>query len=57
LIKQIVKTITTFFAALGILLMITGPGFNFIPENPAILAGIVCFIISGVIKGIFWKIK
>jgi len=27
------------------------------PENPAILAGIVCFIISAVIKGIFWKIK
>jgi hypothetical protein len=55
--KQTVKTTATILIILGILFMLAGPAFNFIPERPAIFAGIVCFILSGVIPGFFSKKK
>ena len=55
--KQTVKTTSTILIVLGILFMLAGPAFNFVPETPAIFAGIVCFILSGLIPVIFSKKK
>jgi uncharacterized membrane protein YhhN len=55
--KQTVKTTATILIVLGILFMLAGPAFSLIPERPAIFVGIVCFILSGVIPGLFSKKK
>jgi hypothetical protein len=53
--EQAVKTISTILVVLGIILLLAGPGFNFISEKPATFAGIVCFIISAFFGRFFKK--
>lgn len=55
--KQTVKITSSILIVLGILFMLAGPAFNFVPEAPAIFAGIICFILSGLIPVLFGKKK
>lgn len=47
--------IAAVLGALGLVLILAGPAFHFIPTQTGIFAALVCWIIAGVIKGIVKK--
>lgn len=52
------KTITIVAAvlgALGLILILAGPAFHYIPTQLGIFAALVCWIVAGLIKGIVKK--
>jgi len=43
--------------ALGLILILAGPAFHFIPTNVGIFAALACWIIAGLISGLSKKKK
>jgi hypothetical protein len=52
--EQMISAIPIILMLLGSILMLAA-GFGFISSNNAIFAGVVCFIVSAFIEGIFKK--
>jgi len=53
--KKTTGIIAAVLGALGLILILAGPAFHFIPTNLGIFAALVCWIIAGVIKGMLKK--
>lgn len=49
---EVARIIARFFGAVGILLILAGPAFHLLASQPALFAGIACFVVSGAIMGI-----
>jgi len=52
-----VTIVAAALGALGLIFILAGPAFHFIPTNVGIFAGLVCWIIGGLIKGLVKKGK
>jgi len=47
--------IAAVLGALGLILILAGPAFHFIPTTTGIFAALVCWIVAGVIRSIVKK--
>jgi hypothetical protein len=50
--SEAARIIARILGAAGILLILAGPAFHLLASQPALFAGIACFVASGVIMGI-----
>ena len=50
--KGMATTIAAVLGALGLILILAGPAFHFIPTNYGIFAALVCWVIAGLIRGL-----
>ena len=53
--KEMATTIAAVLGVVGLLLMLAGPAFHFIPTDVGIFAGLACWIIGGLIRGLARK--
>ena len=53
--NQTAKIVATVLGVVGIILILAGPVFHLTESTPALFAGIVCFVVAGVIKAFFRK--
>ena len=52
---RIATIIVAVLGALGLILILAGPAFDFLPSTPSIFAALVCWIVGGVIRGLAKK--
>ena len=55
--KKTTGIIAAVLGALGLILILAGPAFHFIPTTAGIFAALVCWIVAGVMRGIVGKEK
>ena len=53
--KKMAGTVAAVLGALGLILILAGPAFHFIPTTTGIFAALVCWIVAGVIRGLAKK--
>jgi hypothetical protein len=49
---EVARIIARILGTAGILLILAGPAFHLLASQPALFAGIACFVVSGTIMGI-----